>query len=147
MAAKPQMTVRLAPSILHALIYISEREGTSPAELARAMITSASQLALDRHGWRVDCQDAYMRWLSTRSARERENDGGDIDLVDGESDGEDLEPASSTKSGADGPYGPSATIPRLFEDVSPPARPLSAIIGEADRLVAQSRPDGRKRRT
>ena len=89
MAEKPRMTVRLAPSILHALDYLAEREAVAPAELARVQSpTAACQTALDRHGWRGDFQRDYMRWLDRRALQERTesdlvDDAADID-VDGE---------------------------------------------------------------
>lgn len=66
MAAKPQMTIRLAPSIVHAVEYLAERDGTAPAELVRTLVSAAAQRELERHGWSQDCQAAYMRALGAR---------------------------------------------------------------------------------
>lgn len=147
MAAKPQMTVRLAPSILHALEYIAEREGIAPAELARTLITAGAQTSLDRHGWRVDCQAGYMAWLERRAQADRaaghpENmtgDGpGDIEI-------EDIDVADHGES--DAPHGASATAPALFEDASLGRRPIFSKLEEADRLLRQMTPAGRKNRS
>jgi hypothetical protein len=147
MAAKPQMTVRLAPSILHALEYLAEREGIAPAELARVQITAACQTGLDRHGWREDCQRDYMRWLDRRAAAARAADDGQ-----GDGDGDiavDGEPGLATADHVEptAPYGAFGDqFPRMGGRRSAAG---SGLIGqaEADRLVATLRPDGRKRRT
>lgn len=147
MAGKPRMMVRLAPSILHALEYIAEREAASPAELARTQITAACQTSLDRHGWRADCQEDYMRWLAARAASqadvgEPQDEDPDID-VDGEPD-----PSPAPRPVE--PTAPYGAVGDQFPTMGGWTRPDSrsnARVDEAARLVAISRPDGRKKRS
>lgn len=147
MAARPQMTVRLSQSIEHALDYIAEREKITPAELARNYITASALAHLQRHGWERDCQSDYMAWLERQAAADRAAGGAlvgvlaDIDVA-GTADQATVKHVES-----DGPYGPSATVEPLFPRAGLNPKPLSAIIGEADRLVSTLRPDGRKRRS
>jgi predicted transcriptional regulator len=70
MAAKPRVTVRLAPSTLHALAYLAEREHTTPAEMARGMIGALVSAQLDKRGWREDWSDTYRAWLAEQGAIE-----------------------------------------------------------------------------
>jgi len=147
MAAKPQMTVRLAPSIEHALHFLAERDGISPAELARLIITAGCQTALDKHNLRAQCQDAYMLWLTQKGPAALVIDEGDEDL------GDDHFP---TRAGAHATehhvesgalYGAPATVPalggssQLWNDP-----PIQAQERRLDELFGK-RADGRKRRS
>jgi hypothetical protein len=135
MAAKPHMTVRLSPSILHGLQFIAERETMLTAELARTIISAEVRGYLAKHGLQAQCQDAYMTWLAERRASGQADDAGDVEL-DGEPDPGHLHGAeASPESGASGPYGPLATHSPLFAGQGLPAKPLSQVISEADRLV------------
>lgn len=69
MAAKPRVTVRLAPGTLHGLAYIAERDGLPPAEVARMMVSATVQATLQRRGWAEDHQATYRAWLAEQGAR------------------------------------------------------------------------------
>jgi hypothetical protein len=69
MSAKPRVTVRLAPSTLHQLAYLSERHTTPPAEMARTILTAWCQDQLRAPGQQTDWQRAYNAWLDEQAAR------------------------------------------------------------------------------
>jgi len=69
MAAKPRVTVRLAPSDLHGLAYIAALRGTTPAELARELIGLRLREELIVSDRVQACQDHYMTWLAEQAAR------------------------------------------------------------------------------
>lgn len=69
MAAKPRITVRLAPSTLHALAYVAARDGLTPAEAARMMVSAQVDATLARRGWREDQQDHWRAWLAEQGAK------------------------------------------------------------------------------
>lgn len=62
MAAKPRVTVRLAPSTLHALAYIAERDKLAPAEAARMMVSAQVRAILEGRGWAADQQQLFRDW-------------------------------------------------------------------------------------
>jgi hypothetical protein len=69
MAAKARVTVRLAPSYLHALAYIAAREGFAPAEIAREMLAALVERTLRERGWRRDWEQSYAAWKAEQGAR------------------------------------------------------------------------------
>lgn len=69
MAAKPRLTVRLAPSYLHALAYIAARDNLAPAEAARMLLQAQLDATLTARGWREDQQDAWRAWLAEQGAK------------------------------------------------------------------------------
>lgn len=111
MAAKPRVTVRLAPSTLHALAYIAERDHLAPAEVARMMISAGVRATLQGRGWAEDHQDSWRAWLA-----EQAGDGGRPETPD-QADYDRL---------AEGlPTAPTAPAP------APQHKPLSATIAES----------------
>ncbi len=68
MAAKPRATVRLTPSILHALAYCAERTEQAPAELARELIAAGVEKILTERTWRRDWEHSYRAWLAQQGA-------------------------------------------------------------------------------
>ncbi len=68
MAAKPRATVRLTPSILHALAYCAERTEQAPAELARQLIAAGVEKILTDRVWRRDWEQSYRAWLAQQGA-------------------------------------------------------------------------------
>jgi len=69
MAAKPRLTVRLAPSYLHALAYIAERHGSAPAEVAREMMGAQISQVLGDNVWRRDWEACYRAWQAEQGGK------------------------------------------------------------------------------
>jgi hypothetical protein len=69
MAAKARVTVRLAPSSLHALAYLAEREGYTPAEIAREIIAAGVLQTLAARGWQTDWRGCWAAWCAEQGAR------------------------------------------------------------------------------
>jgi len=69
MAAKPRVTVRLAPSSLHALAYLAEREGYTPAEIAREILGAGVLQTLAARGWQADWRACWGAWQAEQGAR------------------------------------------------------------------------------
>lgn len=70
MAARPRLTVRLAPSYLHALAYIAERDGLTPAEVAREMLAAMVSKKLESAGWTRDWESCYTAWKAEQGRRQ-----------------------------------------------------------------------------
>lgn len=68
MAAKAQLTVRLAPANLHALAYIAQRSDFLPAEIAREMVNAGIEAVLSKRGWRRDWEQTYRAWQAEQGA-------------------------------------------------------------------------------
>lgn len=68
MAAKPRISVRLAPATLHALAYIAQRDGLPPAEAARMMLAAQVDATLAGRGWKEDARAHYRAWLAEQAA-------------------------------------------------------------------------------
>lgn len=131
MAAKPRVTVRLAPSVLHGLAFVAARDGQAPAEVARLMLSAQVQATISRRGWFAEHEASYRAWLAEQAAR-------------------GVRPESPTQADYDAlalglPAPPAAPAPAPSPAL---ARPLSAIVGESDALarrLARRLADGKAR--
>lgn len=69
MAAKARVTVRLAPSSLHALAYLAAREGYTPAEVAREILSAGVLQTLAARGWQGEWRQCWEAWQAEMGAR------------------------------------------------------------------------------
>lgn len=99
MAAKPRVTVRLAPATLHALAYIAERDNLAPAEAARMMLGAQVQATLERRGWGADQQAHYRAWQAEQAAAGQRSETPDQADYDRLAQGAAWRPPAAAASG------------------------------------------------
>lgn len=67
MAAKPRVTVRLAPETLHQLAYVAARDAVPPAELARMLLQAQLAAVLGARGLGAECKEHWRAWLAEQA--------------------------------------------------------------------------------
>jgi len=117
MAAKARVTVRLSPSSFHALAYLAEREGYTPAEISREILAAGVLQTLAARGWGSDWRASWGAWQAEQGARPQRYEVPEQALDDARAPGGGV-PAPRARPLADTVAADSAHITRVADQLA-----------------------------